>query len=49
MICLSKHSLLVQQMLTLGRSLDADSPEGYDDSEASTTMGDTPGSESGTY
>lgn len=39
----------VQQMLTLGRSLDADSPEGYDDSEASTTMGDTPGSESGTY
>ena len=38
-----------QQMLTLGRSLDADSPEGYDDSEDSTTMGDTPGSESGTY
>ena len=38
-----------QQMLTLGRSLDADSPEGYDDSEDSTTMGDTPDSESGTY
>ena len=49
MIYQNKLTLLVQQMLTLGRSLDADSPEGYDDSEASTTMGDTPGSESGTY